>query len=146
MQACCVCSLESPKYRCPGCRARYCSVSCCKKHKEQCDCTSAGEVTTAAVSRSVRGDNSLPRKDDLLGEDDETDRVPLQRLKLLGESEELKDLLWNPHLRQLLTSLDQAEAREDTMKAYMQEPLFVEFADKCLSIVEPEEKENRFHD
>lgn len=59
-----------------------------------------------------------------------------------GESEELRDLLLNPHLRQLLLTIDQAEDKSSLMKKYMQEPLFVEFADCCLRIVEPPEKEN----
>nr|XP_009671291.1 PREDICTED: zinc finger HIT domain-containing protein 3 [Struthio camelus australis] len=79
---------------------------------------------------------------DILTEDDEQDRVPLQKLKLLGESEELRGLLLNPHLRHLLLTIDQAEEKNSLMKKYMQEPLFVEFADCCLRIVEPPEKEN----
>ncbi|XP_040388870.1 zinc finger HIT domain-containing protein 3 [Cygnus olor] len=79
---------------------------------------------------------------DILAEDDEQDRVPLQKLKLLGESEELRGLLLNPHLRQLLLTIDEAEEKSSLMKKYMQEPLFVEFADCCLRIVEPPEKEN----
>ncbi|KAK4812384.1 hypothetical protein QYF61_018961 [Mycteria americana] len=80
--------------------------------------------------------------EDILTEDDEQDRVPLQKLKLLGESEELRGLLLNPHLRQLLLTVDQAEDKSSLMKKYMQEPLFVEFADCCLRIIEPPEKEN----
>ncbi|NXK50708.1 ZNHI3 protein, partial [Chauna torquata] len=79
---------------------------------------------------------------DILTEDEEQDRVPVQKLKLLGESEELRGLLLNPHLRQLLLTIDQAEEKNSLMKKYMQEPLFVEFADCCLRIVEPPEKEN----
>ncbi|KAL3927651.1 MAG: hypothetical protein SGBAC_012997 [Bacillariaceae sp.] len=33
---CLVCAVEEPKYKCPKCTARYCSVGCCKKHKEVC--------------------------------------------------------------------------------------------------------------
>ncbi|NXW84860.1 ZNHI3 protein, partial [Alopecoenas beccarii] len=80
--------------------------------------------------------------EDILTDGDEQDRVPLHRLRLLGESEELRALLLNPHLRQLLQTLDQAEDKSSLMKKYMQEPLFVEFADCCLGIVEPPEKEN----
>ncbi|KAI3373458.1 hypothetical protein L3Q82_022066 [Scortum barcoo] len=78
--------------------------------------------------------------EDLLHEDDIVDKVPLQRLQLLGQSKELRDLLCNPHLRQLLRSIDGAESKDDAMKAAMQEPLFVEFSDRCLKIVENEEK------
>ncbi|NXU61831.1 ZNHI3 protein, partial [Horornis vulcanius] len=74
--------------------------------------------------------------EDILSEEDEQDRVPLQKLKLLGESEELRELLRNPHLRQLLLSIDQAQDKSSLLRRLMQEPLFVEFADCCLSIVE----------
>mmetsp|Transcript_3772 Transcript_3772/g.8650 ORF Transcript_3772/g.8650 Transcript_3772/m.8650 type:complete len:288 (+) Transcript_3772:52-915(+) len=33
---CLICAVEEPKYKCPKCTARYCSVACCKKHKETC--------------------------------------------------------------------------------------------------------------
>lgn len=59
-----------------------------------------------------------------------------------GESEELRDLLLNPHLRQLLLTIDQAQDKSSLMRKFMQEPLFVEFADCCLRVVEPPEKEN----
>ncbi|NWH90092.1 ZNHI3 protein, partial [Aegithalos caudatus] len=79
---------------------------------------------------------------DILSEEDEQDRVPLHKLKLLGESEELRDLLRNPHLRQLLLALERARDKSSLLRRFMQEPLFVEFADCCLSVVEPPEKEN----
>ncbi|NWW78786.1 ZNHI3 protein, partial [Climacteris rufus] len=98
-----------------------------------------GPGTPAAPPGPAHGPWSV---EDILGEEDEQDRVPLQKLKLLGESEELKDLLLNPHLRQLLLTIDQAEDKSSLMRKFMQEPLFVEFADCCLRIVEPPEKEN----
>lgn len=55
-----------------------------------------------------------------------------------GQSKELRDLLCNPHLRRLLRSVDSAESKAEAMKAAMQEPLFVEFSDQCLTIVEEE--------
>lgn len=70
-------------------------------------------------------------------------RVPNPDLFLVkGESEELRDLLLNPHLRQLLLTIDQAQDKSSLMRKFMQEPLFVEFADCCLRVVEPPEKEN----
>uniref|UniRef100_A0AAQ4QLJ1 Zinc finger, HIT-type containing 3 n=1 Tax=Gasterosteus aculeatus aculeatus TaxID=481459 RepID=A0AAQ4QLJ1_GASAC len=78
--------------------------------------------------------------EDLLHEEDIIDKVPLQRLKLLGQSKELRDVLCNPHLRELLRSIDGADSKADAMKAAMQEPLFVEFSDRCLKIVENEAK------
>lgn len=74
---------------------------------------------------------------DFLNSDEEEDRVSLQKLRNLGESATLRSLLLNPHLRQLMVNLDQGDNKAKLMKACMQEPLFVEFADCCLRIVEP---------
>ncbi|XP_075024505.1 glucosaminyl-phosphatidylinositol-acyltransferase PIGW isoform X3 [Calonectris borealis] len=140
------------KYRCPRCAAAYCSVPCCRTHKERCtpepkreqerERAAAGQVFPGGPNRGGQHADSPWSVEDILTEDDEQDRVPLQKLKLLGESEELRSLLLNPHLRQLLLTVDQAEDKSSLMKKYMQEPLFVEFADCCLRIVEPPEKEN----
>ncbi|XP_053864275.1 zinc finger HIT domain-containing protein 3 isoform X2 [Malaclemys terrapin pileata] len=131
-------------------RSQICSVPCYKKHKEQCiakpDQVVKTPITdTSSLFRRVKpgqGEGSHWSVDDILTEDDEVDRVPLQKLKLLGESKELRNLLLNPHLQQLLLTVDQAKEKDSLMKTYMQEPLFVEFADCCLRVVEPPEKEN----
>ncbi|XP_029884818.1 zinc finger HIT domain-containing protein 3 isoform X2 [Aquila chrysaetos chrysaetos] len=115
------------KYRCPRCAAGYCSVLCCRAHKERCPPEPKREEERerpAAVGQLFPGGplNGGGRQ--------------------AGESEELRGLLLNPHLQQLLLTVDQAEDKSSLMKKYMQEPLFVEFADCCLRIVEPPEKEN----
>ncbi|XP_075374356.1 zinc finger HIT domain-containing protein 3 [Mycteria americana] len=138
------------KYRCPRCAAAYCSVPCCRTHKERCTPEPKREQERSAGGQAFPGGPNHGGQqadgpwsvEDILTEDDEQDRVPLQKLKLLGESEELRGLLLNPHLRQLLLTVDQAEDKSSLMKKYMQEPLFVEFADCCLRIIEPPEKEN----
>lgn len=33
--SCSQCSTENPKYKCPKCRAPYCSIACCRSHKEK---------------------------------------------------------------------------------------------------------------
>ncbi|XP_069615899.1 zinc finger HIT domain-containing protein 3 [Ranitomeya imitator] len=218
---CSVCSVEAAKYRCPHCRLRYCSLDCCRTHKEGCVPKEASRSSVAGVpdpfltrvNSSDENDetDAVPlQKLTLLGnvchflilapfsvdyfleklflfflscscsldccrthkegcvpkeasrssvagvpdpfltrvnssdENDETDAVPLQKLTLLGLSEELSSLLLNVHLKQLLVTLDQTENKDEALKQYMQEPLFVEFADKCLSLVDVEEKENLF--
>ncbi|XP_068272092.1 zinc finger HIT domain-containing protein 3 [Nyctibius grandis] len=148
---CGVCgAADAAKYRCPRCAAAYCSVPCCRTHKERCTPepkreqgrSAAGQAFPGGANRAGHRADSPWSVEDILTEDEEQDRVPLQRLKLLGESEELRGLLLNPHLRQLLLTVDQAEDKSSLMKKYMQEPLFVEFADCCLRIVEPPGKEN----
>ncbi|XP_071386021.1 zinc finger HIT domain-containing protein 3 isoform X1 [Centroberyx affinis] len=137
MQICNVCSDQTPKYRCPACKIRYCSLGCYKRHKDTCLPVKQPAPITPVTAASSTEPWSV---EDLLHEDDYIDKVPLQRLQLLGQSEGLKDLLCNPHLRQLLQSIDNADSKQDAMKAAMQEPLFIEFSDQCLKIVENEEK------
>lgn len=142
----CVICLEKPKYRCPTCRVPYCSVTCFRNHKEQCNPeTHPVEKKRSAVTAKTK--KPMENKDDddsiadFLNSDEEEDRVSLQNLKNLGESAALRNLLLNPHLRQLMVGLDQGDNKAKLMRACMQEPLFVEFADCCLKIVEPSQNE-----
>ncbi|KAM9348042.1 zinc finger HIT domain-containing protein 3 [Symphorus nematophorus] len=136
MQICSVCSEQTPKYRCPTCKIRYCSLGCYKRHKDTCVPSEQLAPPDPEVKEAF---NTEPwTVEDLLDADDIIDKVPLQRLQLLGQSKELRDLLCNPHLRQLLRSVDGADNKYDAMKSAMQEPLFAEFSDQCLKIVENE--------
>lgn len=137
MQLCSVCTEQTPKYKCPACKIRYCSLVCYRTHKEACSTAKASTPTESENKTTISTDSwSI---EDLLHEDDLIDKVPLDKLQLLGQSKELQDLLCNPHLRRLLRSIDSAESKEDAMKTAMQEPLFVEFSDRCLKIVKDQE-------
>ncbi|XP_006884393.1 PREDICTED: zinc finger HIT domain-containing protein 3 isoform X1 [Elephantulus edwardii] len=144
----CVVCLGKPKYRCPGCRVPYCSVSCFRNHKEQCNPEIHPEKKKNNTSLLIKTTKPEENKDDessiadFLNSDEEQDRVSLQKLKNLGDSVHLRNLLLNPHLRELMVNLDQGNDKAKLMKAYMQEPLFVEFADCCLRIVEPPQDED----
>lgn len=95
--------------------------------------------TKTPVENPDDGDDSIA---DFLNSDEEEDRVSVQNLKNLEESAALRSLLLNPHLRELMVSLDQGDNKAKLMRACMQEPLFVEFADCCLRIVEPNQSED----
>ncbi|XP_024613485.1 zinc finger HIT domain-containing protein 3 isoform X1 [Neophocaena asiaeorientalis asiaeorientalis] len=147
--AVCVICLEKPKYRCPACRVPYCSLTCFREHKEQCNPEThpvKKEIRshlTAEIKKPVENtDDDDDSVADFLNSDEEEDRVSLQNLKNLGESAVLRSLLLSPHLRQLMVSLDQADDKAKLMRACMQEPLFLEFADCCLRIVEPSPNED----
>lgn len=64
--------------------------------------------------------------------------VPDHVLELLKESDELKDLLRNQHLRDFLKFAHDTYNPHGFMKVAMNEPLFVEFADACLKVLHPE--------
>ena len=50
----------------------------------------------------------------------------------------LRNLLKNGALREQLVKVDKSKGVKVAMKEAMQDPLFVEFANQCLSIVDPE--------
>ncbi|KAI5615584.1 zinc finger HIT domain-containing protein 3, partial [Silurus asotus] len=84
--------------------------------------------------------------DNLLDDDSQSDQIPLQKLQLLGESDKLMTMLQNPHLRNLMQTVDSAEDKSKAMKKAMQEPLFVELANQCLQIIEPAENHDEDDD
>ncbi|XP_035672373.1 zinc finger HIT domain-containing protein 3-like isoform X2 [Branchiostoma floridae] len=153
MVPCEVCSEQPPKYRCPRCEVRYCSLTCFKQHKVN-TCGERGKLVqerrrkqqvrkqqceaAAATVQEEENAVSMEMWDDGMDEGDEEDRVPLDRLQKLRDSEELQDLLCNPHLQRMIREVDSSDDPEVTMQRAMQEPIFVEFADQCLRVVEPQ--------
>lgn len=73
------------------------------------------------------------------------DTIPLDKLKILDTDPEVKKLLSNPHLRTFLNEVDNAKNPDEVMQKAMLEPLFVEFADACLRIVEPSNEETEMY-
>ncbi|XP_070573354.1 zinc finger HIT domain-containing protein 3-like [Ptychodera flava] len=160
MKICEVCREESPKYRCPKCKIQYCSLKCYKEHKDtvcikpQDDKENKIEPDRVAVSSRLNTESThSSREDGEIWSDDsdqdqteymeeDEDKVSIESLRKLGESAELKSLLGNPHLRKLMTEVDDAENKDKAMQRAMQEPLFLEFADQCLQIVSDYKTEN----
>lgn len=61
--------------------------------------------------------------------------------EIAGENEQLKDILCNPHVRAILSSLDKATNPRKLLHEAMQEPIFVEFVDECMKTIDPPSKE-----
>lgn len=68
------------------------------------------------------------------------DTVEANKLEQLKHNENLRSLLKNKHLQDLLITIDKCENAEEIMQKAMLEPIFVEFADVCLQIVQPSEQ------
>uniref|UniRef100_A0A182UCN8 HIT-type domain-containing protein n=1 Tax=Anopheles melas TaxID=34690 RepID=A0A182UCN8_9DIPT len=134
---CEICAVSEHKYRCKTCRLHYCSVVCYKKHQEQPCKPTPPPPEDASIPGGVP-EGQQQKKIILFST---VDTVPAEKLELLGQSEHLKNLLYNPHLRRLLTEVDNARDGMNAVKVAMMEPLFVEFADECLRLVEPSEEE-----
>jgi len=119
---------KESKYKCPKCRIPYCSVACWKTHKAE-DCVRLAQPQPE-VSKEQTNLYNFPTED----------TVPLEKLQLLEHNQELKNILCNKHLRALLLAIDQSSNPSDAMQQAMLEPIFVEFADECLKVIEPAEK------
>ena len=61
-------------------------------------------------------------------------------MHFVGESKDLRDMLSNPHLVRMLCHLDTTPRPDRHLEAAMHEPIFTEFVDECLRIVEPPTK------
>lgn len=66
------------------------------------------------------------------------DTVSPKDLQKLEESETIKNMLKNSHLRNFLQEINSAPNSWNAMRLAMIEPIFLEFADECMKIVEPE--------
>ncbi|XP_041377232.1 zinc finger HIT domain-containing protein 3-like [Gigantopelta aegis] len=144
---CEVCRKEVSKYKCPKCVARYCSVGCYKSHKEN-NCSPLkiinNNLQKAAVQLAHSENTEVKNKEDGEISDseeefaDSEDKVSLEKLKSLGESEHMLGLLENPHLRTIMKSLHTSANPKQEMDMAMKEPIFAEFADECLTLVDQE--------
>lgn len=135
---CEICKDAEHKYRCPQCKIVYCSLECYKQHKDLCQSKPRTENVTASPTSIQSQLSDIPEFE--LTEDDTEDRVGLDQLKALGSDKSLKEMLANPHLRQMLVALVQSESPDQKLGLAMQEPIFTEFADKCLHLVETESR------
>lgn len=130
-KTCEICQKEA-RYKCPTCLIFYCSVPCCKKHRQnKCEVIQRDDPDeqTEAENLIVKKRKIEPLAKEAAVTDD--------KLKLLNTNEEVNSLLSNSHLRNLLSTIDKADNADEVMQKAMQEPIFVEFADACLKVVEP---------
>ncbi|KAI8122562.1 Zinc finger HIT domain-containing protein 3 [Lucilia cuprina] len=135
MTECIVCQQITNKYKCPKCYEPYCSLVCYKQHKESPQCLDKlnEKINDAEVKEYSNEINEPTVYEPFKTED----TVPQEKLIELGSSDDLKNLLYNPHLRNLLKEIDTAPNAWKAIRAAMHEPLFLEFADECLKIIEP---------
>lgn len=132
-QLCEVCEKEKVKYRCPKCQIVYCSVGCYKGHKESCEEKKKDPQTQNQERADINGSEEFE-----LGEDESEDKVPLEKLKKLEQSVELRTMLLNPHLRKMIVDLAQSSTLtvDKKLEEALTEPIFTEFSDKCIAVVD----------
>lgn len=69
------------------------------------------------------------------------DTVPLTKLEQLQHSEDVKNCLKNAHVKNIVQTILSSSNPTDAVDLAMKEPIFVELADACLKVVEPQENE-----
>ncbi|CAH0398278.1 unnamed protein product [Chilo suppressalis] len=130
MNNCIQCN-EPSKYKCPICRKPYCSVVCCKLHRSN--------PCIAPPTPNVESPTEPSREYEFPTDD----TVPVERLELLRQSVDVNKCLENPHVREILKILDKSAYPDELMQEYMLEPIFTEFVDACLSVVQAPDNEKQ---
>ncbi|VDM30740.1 unnamed protein product [Hydatigera taeniaeformis] len=113
------------------CSVCNCSLNCYKEHKSSC-------VQLHKNSPVKLPGPEVPLVPLDLG-DDCSDYIPTRLLEKLRTSERLKELLSNRHLRDYLVDLDSSRHPAKAVEKAMKEPIFVEFADECLRLINEED-------
>uniref|UniRef100_A0A1D1YUT3 Zinc finger HIT domain-containing protein 3 n=1 Tax=Anthurium amnicola TaxID=1678845 RepID=A0A1D1YUT3_9ARAE len=124
---CGVCKAVASKYKCPSCLLPYCSMTCFKKHKEiPCEALPPSQKTVSVA---------FPKRPCQV--DEESWVLRREQLQSLVNSHEIRDVLKNEELRNLICTIDCSEHPDDELEKAMKEQLLRGFTDQILSIVSP---------
>jgi hypothetical protein len=153
---CCICSdaEKPPSYKCPKCRASYCSVLCCKEHKKICAGKSTDEQTISSTSKSPFLLNLAPlepphrkRRHGVIGDDDEDSledgwKLTDEMKRAVEQSEWLHKQLQDGGLRDLMLQIVESKDVEALRQVQQRFPHFQVFLDKLLVVAGVLEREN----
>ncbi|KAM1764852.1 hypothetical protein ACFX11_004057 [Malus domestica] len=112
---CQICNEAQSKYKCPSCRAPYCSVPCFKKHK-------------------AAGPELLVQRPLVVEEPREVLQRP--QLEAMASSSEIRSSLKDENLQKLISSIDCSPDAEKELEKAMGVDVFQIFTDKILSTIE----------
>ncbi|CAM4757361.1 unnamed protein product [Rotaria magnacalcarata] len=130
---CEVCYQNKPiPYKCPKCRIKYCSAACFQKHKSSEICSEKTlQFNPTAEASIIQTQTPIE-----LGDDEESDRLSANVLARIDHSKDVLELLKNRHLRAIIKAIDHSINPADDMQKAMMEPIFVQFVDQLLMVVE----------
>ncbi|KAI8324699.1 hypothetical protein GQ54DRAFT_55764 [Martensiomyces pterosporus] len=149
---CTICNESAAKYKCPTCRAGYCSVKCFRIHKtEPCapqlpqksqthSGTASQRRPEAPGSRNKVDKGSGERVDgiDSDGGDDEEEQYRLrpEDLQKLDKSVRVKELLMNPNMRMLMEAVRSDANPTEAIRVLRQRSDFEELVQALLRATE----------
>ena len=119
---CVVCGGPS-KYRCPRCRDRYCSVSCCREHRALCEPTTQTETENPVSKTEPPTESSSDTSGLLSGSQRER----------LEQSSWVREVLRSKRLTAAIDGILDAEDRSAELKRCRQNPEFESFVLGLLS-------------
>jgi zinc finger HIT domain-containing protein 3 len=140
---CCVCQEAGGRYKCPKCRLPYCSVSCCRTHKEACgqqqlqaesDIDIKSSTTSPSTSAIVCPPPTIANdsSSNCSGSNDLDIITDLQKQQL-ANCKEVRDMLKSKRMRDKIAEIDGAGgARRDVLKKARSNPEFEGFVDLML--------------
>jgi hypothetical protein len=170
---CSVCSqVEKPKYKCPKCRDAYCSIQCCRDHKERGCSEKSNKIADGStkppqskylpqqeldnLTKRSEASECHPRQpsDD---EDDDLEegwKITDSMREAMERSTWLKNELKDLGLRQIIMNIDRAsdlsrrnqsktEKEEELEQAKLDYPRFKRFLDKLMVLTEVLERHGR---
>lgn len=93
--ACVVCNCANPRYKCPGCVARYCSVACFGQHKPACVPRSSqpSGSSTGQTAALIRAASKRPYEGDREEVSFKVSEELLKRVSCLAPSRAVLDVL-----------------------------------------------------
>ncbi|POM66014.1 Uncharacterized protein PHPALM_18194 [Phytophthora palmivora] len=131
-QLCEVCTTAEAKYKCPTCRAPYCSLVCCKKHKET-PCEPA-----PVPEKPQEPPQPIPAPATAMNEDEEdadpAEKLTDQQMDVLRTSG-VKEMLANPAITQALTKIDSSQNKMKSLEKALLDPTFAQFMYQALDEV-----------
>ncbi|XP_060839999.1 uncharacterized protein LOC132921154 isoform X1 [Rhopalosiphum padi] len=101
-----------------------CSVACYQNHLSG-DCTISNQDASVEM---VKNEQLYPTED----------TIPSEKLNLLCYDNRLRELVSDSYLQKLLEKIDNSTSPNEELEKAMIEPIFEEFARRCLEIVKDE--------
>lgn len=137
-QTCCIC-LGPSKYRCPKCPERYCSVKCCKEHKQihvEAVASTNLDAKGADPANATSEEDSHVKTQAVSSSEDTKTLLSDKQKGRLTSSSYIKDMLKSERLRKHIESIDQSHDRGRALKKLRSNNKeFNEFVSKMVDLV-----------
>lgn len=106
-ESCVVCACSNASYKCPTCRAKYCSAKCCRLHKQD-QCVPLLKPENSLLRSSASTDTNRESNDKKI--------LSEEQKKKMSSNISLTTLLKSRRLQDTITAIDGSEDRLGELK------------------------------